>query len=238
MTQQESTMLPPGQRESDAFPRFGLTPFATRFPSNTTDKHIEIHGEVEESIRIDLAQLTLTRVSQQSDFHCVTTWTKRNLLWGGIRFKDFYENCVLPGARPHLDAKFIVFRCQDGFRAGMQLSDLLQDNVLIADTLDGEALSIAHGAPMRLIAPSHYGYKSPKHINRIEFCREEKRYRPPAFRFMDHPRARVQYEERGTFFPGWLLRWLYRPLIPTTIRKFHRALVQHEAATKEVKSTS
>jgi len=29
---------------------------------------------------------------------------------------------------------------------------------------------------------------------------------------MAHPRARVAAEERGQWFPGWLLRYLCRPL--------------------------
>ena len=31
---------------------------------------------------------------------------------------------------------------------------------------------------------------------------------------MGHPRARVALEERGRWVPGWLLRYLYRPLFP------------------------
>lgn len=33
--------LPPGQRQRPDFPRFGLTPFATRFPSQT--ERIDLH---------------------------------------------------------------------------------------------------------------------------------------------------------------------------------------------------
>ena len=46
---------------------------------------------------------------------------------------------------------------------------------------------------------------------------------------MDHPRARVALEERGRGAPGWLLRWLYRPLVPGTVAWFAKALADHSA---------
>ena len=48
----------------------------------------------------------------------------------------------------------------------------------MADHLDGQLLPIEHGAPLRLIAPAHYGYKSVKHLHRIEFWRSDEHYRP------------------------------------------------------------
>ena len=96
--------LPPGQRERPNFPRFGLTPFATRFPSQTDRIHLHVsfpdgggaaHGPAPKpaalttDVGTQLAQLP--RVEQTSDFHCVTTWTRRGLRWGGVRFADFYQ---------------------------------------------------------------------------------------------------------------------------------------------------
>ena len=69
--------------------------------------------------------------------------------------------------------------------------------------------------------------KSVKHLNRIEFWRSSANYRPVGFRFMDHPRARVACEERGQWVPGWILRYLYRPLVRPTALRFERTLQQH-----------
>jgi len=102
--------------------------------------------------------------------------------------------------------------------------------VLLADRLDGEPLSIAHGAPLRLVAPAHYGYKSVKHVNRIEFWRDSRHYRPVGFRFMVHPRARVAREERGRWIPGWALRYLYRPLVRPTASRFERSMQAYLAS--------
>ena len=222
-----SSKLPPGQIASDAFPRFGLTPFAHRFPTRTRDVVVEVGGEVAEAITVSDELRALPQVQQTSDFHCVTTWSHCALRWSGVRFADFYEQVVLPRARPRRDAMFVLLRCQDGYRTNLPLQDLLAADVLLADALNGEPLPIEHGAPLRLVAPAHYAYKSVKHLSRIEFWRDDRHWRPAGFRFMDHPRARVVLEERGRGVPGWLLRHLYRPLVGPTIERFRRAMDQH-----------
>jgi DMSO/TMAO reductase YedYZ molybdopterin-dependent catalytic subunit len=105
----------------------------------------------------------------------------------------------------------------------MLLEDLLAPDVLLADRLNGQRISVDHGAPLRLIAPAHYGYKSVKHLSRVEFLDPAAGYRVSGLSFMDHPRARVAREERGRVLPGWLLRYLYRPFIPGTVSKFAQA---------------
>lgn len=219
--------LPPGQREIDTLPRFGLTKYARRFPSEPSEIGVDIGGDVVRPLRLCTEFSQLERVDQISDFHCVTTWTKRDLNWSGFQFSDFYKQLVLEQAQPDAETTVVVFRAQDGYRVSMQLEDLLQADVILADKLDGQPLPIAHGAPLRLIAPSHYGYKNAKHINKIEFWRDERHYRPSGYAFMDHQRARVAHEERGRIFPGWFLRRLYRPSIESTIRDFQKALAEH-----------
>jgi DMSO/TMAO reductase YedYZ molybdopterin-dependent catalytic subunit len=84
-------------------------------------------------------------------------------------------------------------------------------------------LTIEHGAPVRLVAPAHYGYKSAKHLARIELRADDAGYQPLIPRLLDHPRARVALEERGQFLPGWVLRYAFRPFIKPLIRKLKRA---------------
>jgi DMSO/TMAO reductase YedYZ molybdopterin-dependent catalytic subunit len=115
-----------------------------------------------------------------------------------------------------------ILRGQDGFRTALPLEDLLTPEVLIADRLNDEPLTLEHGAPIRLIAPAHYGYKSAKHLVSIELRRNSQGYRPLLSRFLDHPRARVAFEERGQLLPGWLSRYAFRPFIPRIIRDLKR----------------
>ncbi len=217
--------LPPGQREIDQFPRFGLSKYARRFRTEFEPFELVVSGDVQNPITVRTDDLeSLPRVQQKSDFHCVTTWTKKGLIWNGFRFSDFYRALVQPKAQPSEQMEVVIFKSQDGFRASLPLTDLLSTDVLLADTLDGTPLSAKHGAPLRLVAPAHYGYKNVKHLNAIELWHDESRFRAPAFRFMNHPRARVAFEERGRGVPGWLLRILYRPLVKPTIRQFERAM--------------
>jgi DMSO/TMAO reductase YedYZ molybdopterin-dependent catalytic subunit len=216
--------LPPGQQERSDFPRFGLTPFRDRFPQQTERAELQVLGDVAEPIDVANVFDGLPRVEQTSDFHCVTTWTRRSLLWSGVRWRDFHEHVVVPQARPVDDAQFVVLRAQDGARTCMCLKDLMADDVLLVDRLDGQPLTIEHGAPLRLVAPAHYGYKSVKYLSRVEYRRDESTFRPNSFRFMDHLRARVALEERGRAVPGWFLRYLYRPLIGSTVKQFESAM--------------
>ncbi len=218
------TPLPPGQYESDTFHRFGLTRFASRFPAERNRIAIEIVGDVKRSVVLSSELAELPRIEQTSSIHCVTTWSYRSLRWGGIRFADLYERVIRPICDPNAAATFVVLRGQDGANASLPLEDLLAPDVLLADTLDGRPLTVEHGAPIRLVAPAHYAYKSVKHLSRIGFWPDDSGYRPSGFRFMEHPRGRVEFEERGIGAPGWFFRYLYRPLVGITATRFRRAL--------------
>lgn len=220
-------VLPKGQQKIDDFPRFGLRQFLNRLPDQTDCAAFEVRGDVENALSVEERFLDLPRTTQRSDLHCVTTWSTCGLEWAGVRFRDFYEQFVLPDARPDAGADFVVIRGQDGFRTSLPLNDLMTDDVLLADTLDGEPLSIAHGAPVRLVAPSHYGYKNIKHLRAIEFWRDSRNYRYPGPKFLDHPRARVEHEERSAVLPNWFARPLYRLLIPSTRRLAQTVLDRH-----------
>jgi DMSO/TMAO reductase YedYZ molybdopterin-dependent catalytic subunit len=223
--------LPPGQQEIASFPRFGLTRFAHRFPQDTTRPALHVAGEVAHELHLTDALAGLPRVEQRSDFHCVTTWSRRALDFGGVRFVDFYQQVVVPRACPHQSATLVALRGQDGARTALLLDDLLAADVLLADELDGWPLEVDHGAPLRLIAPQHYGYKSVKHLARLEFRDPTAGYSVSGLRFMDHPRARVALEERGRGLPGWLLRAAYRPLIPGTVARFAGAMAEYGTRT-------
>ena len=51
----------------------------------------------------------------------------------------------------------------------MKLEDLLHPRTLFAVGMNGEALSPEHGAPLRLVLPAKYGYKSSKLITKLTF---------------------------------------------------------------------
>jgi len=221
--------LPPGQKESDIFPRFGLPQYANRFPNELEKISFLIGGDVEEfNISEELA--TVERAHQISDFHCVTTWSKLNLNWSGYRFQDFYTKLILP--KVSKDISFVVLKAQDGYKTSLPLEDLMQQNVLLADHLDNQPLTLEHGAPIRIVAPDHYGYKNLKHIKRMEFYAEKQKIKQGYLSFMDHPRARVAFEERASKGPSIFFRWLYKIGIKGTIRDFEKATAEYKSRLK------
>ncbi len=217
-------MLPPGQKLRADFPRFGLSQFATRFPSNLADSTFNVHIDGRELPQFDPAAAGLPRCTLESDFHCVTTWSYAGANWSGVRFIDFYEKHIRPEDNIDNPVTGAVLYAQDGAKTTLPLEDLLRDNVLLADSLDGQPLSVEHGAPVRLIAPDHYGYKNLKHMRKIEFYSTMPVVKRGVMAFLDHPRARVAKEERGRWIPGWMLRYLYRPLIGGTVKEFREGM--------------
>src|SRR5437868_10754478 len=88
--------LPPGQRLRSDFPRFGLTPYATRFPRKVDSVELQVAGDVLAGAQLDDPLRDMERVEQTSDFHCVTTWSCGALRWSGVRFADFYRRHIVP----------------------------------------------------------------------------------------------------------------------------------------------
>ena len=122
-----------------------------------------------ETFAVPVADLaTLPRRRLDADFHCVSGWTAVGLHWEGVAFAEFYRLRIEPTLRPGAVVTHVEFRGLDGFRSVITIEDALDDDVLLADHLDGEPLGNDHGAPLRLVSPAQYGYISTKHLCRID----------------------------------------------------------------------
>lgn len=213
--------LPPGQRAVQGFPRFGVD-VTHPPPEIPEDMRIDVGGELTRHVSLTPAELTdLPRHEVVADLHCVAGWSAVNLRWQGVRFSDLYRLVIQPALTAGCRVSYVVFVGLDGYRSIVALEDLLTDDVLVADQLDGEPLTPDHGAPVRLVSPAQYGFISTKHLCRIELYRSEPTgfYHPTrsvqrALRTVrPHRRARVAYEERHRYFPSWLIRPIYRVLV-------------------------
>jgi DMSO/TMAO reductase YedYZ molybdopterin-dependent catalytic subunit len=215
--------LPPGQVPRPDFPRFGLPRYAQRRPRDPRCRDLIV--TLPDGARAELRNAIegLPRTHLVADFHCVTTWSRLGLRWSGVRFADLFALRIAPLLADAGAVAGVVLVGQDGYRTSLPIADALAPEVLLADRLDDEPLSIAHGAPLRLVAPAHYGYKNLKHLAKLALVNAPPDIKRGPFAFLDHPRARVDQEERGRWFPGWLLRRLYRPLIAGTVRRFQPA---------------
>lgn len=202
--------LPPGQHAVRDLPRWGLPRFLRVRPILPATPVVEIAGDVTHGARIDLAEVPRRDVT--ADLHCVTTWSRPGLRWSGWSVRDVWERLVVPRTQPAPDVRFVVVHGLDGYWTSLPLDDLLAPDVLLADRLDDVPLARAHGAPLRLVAPAHYGYKQAKHVAILELRRALPEGRTQVW--FEHPRARVAFEERGPLLPGVAYRALYRATLP------------------------
>ncbi|MEZ5363880.1 MAG: molybdopterin-dependent oxidoreductase [Bryobacterales bacterium] len=134
-----------------------------------TTYELEVGGLVDKPQRLSLEQLNAySQVEQSARMKCVQCWSSRTT-WGGFRFGELLE-----AAKPKKTATAVRFDCHDKWYEYMTLEELASPRVLLALRMDGEELSDQHGAPLRLLDPSRYGYKSCKLITKITFVEEGK----------------------------------------------------------------
>jgi DMSO/TMAO reductase YedYZ molybdopterin-dependent catalytic subunit len=156
----------------------------------------------------------------------VAGWSATDLHWEGVAFETFYRLIIEPALQPDTSVTHLAFGGLDGYRSFVSIEDALADDVLIADRLNGHPLDGDHGAPVRLVSPSQYGFISTKHLCRIELHGSEptEKYHPsPIVQFglqlvKPHRRARVWHEERHRYLPARVVRPVYRHVI-TAIRR-------------------
>lgn len=203
--------LPPGQRALDHFPRFGLDKYMRRRADVPAHFELEIAGDVEQPLSLSPHEIFSTRADATTNLHCVTTWSYVGLHWTGRTFRSFWDEVIVPRARPRAGVAYLRVTGLDGYASVIPLEEALHDETFLADGLDGKDLG-DHGAPLRLVLPRLYAYKSVKHIRAIEITAEP--LRGSAGRFLGHARGRVDLEERSGWGMGRFFRGLYRLLLP------------------------
>jgi DMSO/TMAO reductase YedYZ molybdopterin-dependent catalytic subunit len=160
--------IPPGQFLTDKFPvlSYGPTP-----QFNPSKWDFRVIGLVEEPLRLSYEQFRgLPQSKQVADFHCVTTWSKLDNVWEGVRVADLMKRVKL---KP--DARYVIIHCDGEYTTNLPLGEFLDDDVMLAHRHDGRDLEPDHGFPLRLIVPKLYGWKSAKWVRAIEFSAEDRR---------------------------------------------------------------
>jgi DMSO/TMAO reductase YedYZ molybdopterin-dependent catalytic subunit len=123
---------------------------------------LTIGGLVAEPRRLAVSELgSLPRVTQSSRLKCVQCWSGR-VQWEGFRCGD-----LLKLARPRPEATWVRIDCADRYFDCVKMEDLLHPRTLFAVGMNGEPLTPEHGAPLRLVIPYKYGYRSSKLITKL-----------------------------------------------------------------------
>ena len=130
---------------------------------------LKISGLVEKPQSLSLEALRkLPHIEQSARMKCVQCWSAR-AMWGGFRFADLVET-----VKPLATAKVVRIDCADKWFEYMSIPDMLSPRVLMVLDLGGKPLPDQHGAPLRLLDPTRYGYMSAKLITSITFLAEGK----------------------------------------------------------------
>jgi DMSO/TMAO reductase YedYZ molybdopterin-dependent catalytic subunit len=159
--------VPPGQYLTERFPVLTVGPNAP-FDLNTWDFRLD--GEVENELQLSWEELkALPQTELTTDIHCVTRWSKLDTTWRGVRVRDLLEKA---GVKP--DGQFVMAHCDGGYTTNLPLDVVTDDDVLLAHTYDGKPLEPDHGAPLRLLVPKRYFWKSAKFLRRLEVMSEDR----------------------------------------------------------------
>jgi len=140
-------------------------------PDIPLDKwELVLDGAVEHPVHLNWADfMALPQTEDISDFHCVTTWSKLNMPWKGVRLLD-----LAALVQPLETATHLLCYGYDDYTTNISLEEALKPDVLLVHTFDGKPLPREHGGPVRMITPQLYAWKGSKWINRIEFLTSNK----------------------------------------------------------------
>jgi len=159
--------LPAGQTRTEKWPvlDLGVLPKVTR-----ETFRLAIDGAVRAPLVLDFESLLeLEQIEDTSDFHCVTTWSRMDLRWKGVRVAD-----LLALAEPLPEARALLCHASDGYTTNVSLEEALKPDVLITYQVDGQPLPREHGGPVRMITPQLYAWKGAKWISRLEVLTENR----------------------------------------------------------------
>jgi DMSO/TMAO reductase YedYZ molybdopterin-dependent catalytic subunit len=161
--------LPTGQRQVPNWPVLDLGDS----PVISLDTwRLEVGGRCENPFSVSWQEfLALPQAEDVSDFHCVTTWSRMDNRWQGVRFRTIAELAV-----PHAEATHVLCTGYDHmpgtripYTTNLPLSRAVEDDVLLVHTWEGAPLPQEHGGPCRMITPKLYAWKGTKWIRKIEF---------------------------------------------------------------------
>jgi sulfoxide reductase catalytic subunit YedY len=141
---------------------------------------LEVRGLVDQPLRLTLADLLAMESETQITEHiCIQGWSFL-AEWTGVPLR-----AVLEQGRPLPAARYVVLHAMDNksesepdpegpgyFYETLDLELARHPQTLLAYAMNGERLSILHGAPLRLRVETQLGFKSVKWLRAIELVEQ------------------------------------------------------------------
>jgi sulfoxide reductase catalytic subunit YedY len=160
----------------------GVAKLAPEF--NPSPWTVEVYGLVNKPATFGIEDL-LSKFTQEERIYrlrCVEAWSMV-IPWTG-----FTLSSLLQEVEPTSDAKYVrfetVYRPDEmpgqsspfypwPYQEGLRLDEAMNDLTILATGLYGEPMPNQNGAPIRLVVPWKYGFKSIKSIIKIELVSEQ-----------------------------------------------------------------
>lgn len=147
----------------------GTREYAAMFREAFARWEVKVGGLVDAPAAFSIGALKAMPARTQITRHdCVEGWSAIGK-WTGVPLGDLMHQVrPLPGAR------YAVFHCADvddqniAYYESVAVEDLYHPQTILAYELNGKALDVPHGAPLRLRLERQLGYKHAKYVERIE----------------------------------------------------------------------
>ncbi|WFN35705.1 molybdopterin-dependent oxidoreductase [Methanogenium sp. S4BF] len=99
--------------------------------------------------------------------NCVEGWDV-TILWEGVRVNDITDQSgILPSANT------VIFTAYDGYSTSFPLTYIIDNNIIMAHSMNNVTLPAERGFPFMLVAEDKWGYKWIKWITTIELSDDE-----------------------------------------------------------------
>jgi len=147
--------------------------YAALLENNFADWALTIDGLVNTPLKLSLAQIkALPSRTQITRHDCVEGWSAIGG-WTGVQLGGLLAKAGLAPT-----ARYVVFHCADNlggtsddsglYYESIDLFDAFHPQTILAYAMNGQPLTVPHGAPLRLLVERQLGYKQAKYIMRIE----------------------------------------------------------------------
>ena len=130
---------------------------------------LKVDGLVRKPLSLSLDEIkALPARTQVTQHSCDEGWTAIGQ-WTGVPLGHLLKMAELAP-----EARYIVFHCLDEMEEGafyyesIDLFDAFHPQTILAYGMNGKALPVQHGAPLRLRVERQIGYKNAKYVTRIE----------------------------------------------------------------------
>jgi DMSO/TMAO reductase YedYZ molybdopterin-dependent catalytic subunit len=159
-------------QEPRANGQFGLSP---KFDPSAWKLKVEAPGGIGvQEFSLDQIKM-LPRTEMVTELKCIEGWSVV-VQWAGARLADFLTTYKFgqratngPQGEPNW-FDYVQLETPDrGYYVGLDMASAMHPQTLLCYELNGKALTLEHGAPLRLVIPVKYGIKNIKRIGTIRF---------------------------------------------------------------------